>query len=429
MRRFPLLTALVHRDFRLYWSGHGIAVSGQQMAMVTQMWLIFDLTGSAFQLGLLGLSRAIPGMAMNLLGGVLADKFDQRKLLIGSTTLTAVLFATLATLTMTGRLEVWHVLAVVFGTGACEAFMQPSRQSIFPHLIDRRNLMSAVGLNSMIHPGTRMFGPIIAGVLIDTVGMGHEGAAVTLFVVSALYLVFTIALTQVHVPPIRRAAAGSGLETLSQGIKYVGNNRIFLLLILTSFSNAFFGGAHMTLLPVFADKLLGEATGVSLAVLASAGGVGGLTGAIVGGSLGRLRRRGWLLVGAASTYGFTLVLFALSPFYWLLVGLEWMASASNQMFNVTSQSTLHGLVPDEYRGRVMGLWSMTHSVAQPMGGLQMGGVASQLGATASVIISASFLLGCVALGIGRDGRVRNLTSAQVIADSELQAKRGTEVGG
>ena len=259
--------------------------------------------------------------------------------------------------------------------------------------------------------------------------MGHEGAAVTLFVVSALYLVFTIALTQVHVPPIRRAAAGGGLETLSQGIKYVGNDRIFLLLILTSFSNAFFGGAHMTLLPVFADKLLGEATGVSLAVLASAGGVGGLTGAIVGGSLGRLRRRGWLLVGAASTYGVTLVLFALSPFYWLLVGLEWMASASNQMFNVTSQSTLHGLVPDEYRGRVMGLWSMTHSVAQPMGGLQMGGVASQLGATASVIISASFLLGCVALGIGRDGRVRNLTSAQVIADSELQAKRGTEVGG
>ena len=113
----------------------------------------------------------------------------------------------------------------------------------------------------------------------------------------------------------------------------------------------------------------------------------------------------------------------------MLVALEWGASASNQMFNVTSQSTLHGLVPDEYRGRVMGLWAMTHSVAQPMGGLQMGGMASLLGATAAVIISASFLLGCVALGVARDGRLRNLTSAQVIADSEHQAKRAAEVGG
>ena len=175
LRRFPLLTALVHRDFRLYWSGHAVAVAGQQMAIVTQMWLIFDLTGSALQLGLLGLARAVPGIIMNLVGGVLADKLDQRKLLIGASTLTAALFATLATLTFSGTVEVWHVLAVVFGTGACEAFMQPSRQALFPNLIDRQHMMSAVGLNSAVHPGTRMFAPIIAGVLIDRVGMGMEG--------------------------------------------------------------------------------------------------------------------------------------------------------------------------------------------------------------------------------------------------------------
>lgn len=411
LRRFPLLTALVHRDFRLYWSGHAFAVAGQQMAIVTQMWLIFDLTGSALQLGLLGLARAVPGIIMNLVGGVLADKLDQRRLLIAASTLTAALFATLATLTVTGNVQVWHVLAVVFGAGACEAFMQPSRQSLFPHLIDRQHMMSAVGLNSAVHPGTRMFAPIVAGVLIDRVGMGLEGAAAALFVVSALTVVFTLTLTQVRVPPIRRAAAGGGFHTLVEGLSYVTHNRIFLLIILTSFSNAFFGGGHMILLPVFADKLLGEATGVSLAVLSSAGGVGGLTGAVVGGSLGRFRRHGWLIVGGSWSFGCALIAFALAPWFWLLVVMEWVASASNQLFNVTTQATLHALVPDEFRGRVMGLRSMMHSVAQPMGGLQMGGVANVIGATAAVAISAGFLLAVATLGIARDGRVRNLSGA------------------
>lgn len=411
LRRFPLLTALVHRDFRLYWSGHAVAVAGQQMAIVTQMWLIFDLTGSALQLGLLGLARAVPGIIMNLVGGVLADKFDQRRLLIGANATTAALFATLATLTMSGAVEVWHVLAVVFGAGACEAFMQPSRQALFPNLIDRQHMMSAVGLNSSVHPGTRMFAPIVAGVLIDQVGMGLEGAATALYVVSGLTIVFTLALTQVRVPPIRRAAAGGGLQSLLEGLGYVANNRIFLLIILTSFSNAFFGAGHMILLPVFADKLLGEATGVSLAVLTSAGGVGGLTGAVVGGSLGRFRRHGWLIVGGAWSFGCALIVFALAPWFWLLVLMEWVASASNQLFNVTTQTTLHGLVPDEFRGRVMGLRSMMHSVAQPMGGLQMGGVANVIGVTAAVAISAGCLLAVATLGIARDGRVRNLSGA------------------
>ncbi|MDE0213619.1 MAG: MFS transporter [Chloroflexota bacterium] len=411
LRRFPLLTALVHRDFRLYWSGHAVAVAGQQMAIVTQMWLIFDLTGSALQLGLLGLARAVPGIIMNLVGGVLADKFDQRKLLIGASTVTALLFATLGILTFSGRVEVWHVLAVVFGTGACEAFMQPSRQALFPNLIDRQHMMSAVGLNSAVHPGTRIFAPLVAGLLIDRVGMGLEGAATALFVISGLTLVFTFALLWVRVPPIRRAAAGGGFQTMVEGLGYVANSRIFLLIILTSFSNAFFGGGHMILLPVFADKLLGEASGTSLAVLSSAGGVGGLTGAVIGGSLGRFRRHGWLIVGGSLSFGGSLVLFALAPWFWLLVAMEWIASASNQLFNVTSQATLHALVPDEFRGRVMGLRSMMHSVAQPLGGLQMGGVASVIGATAAVVISAGCLLTVTTLGIARDGRVRNLSGA------------------
>ena len=417
-KTFPLLTALKHRDFRLYWGGHGFAVSGQQMAMMTQMWLIFDLTGSALQLGLLGLARAIPGVVLNLVGGVLADKVDQRKLLMYSTMGMAGLYSVLATLTVAGTLEVWHVLCVVFFTGAFEAFQQPSRQSIFPNLIDRKDMMSAVGLNSTIHPGTRIFAPLIAGVLIDHVGMKHEGAATALYLVAGLNLVFSFALFKIHMAPVKRTNSTGGFQSLTQGMWYVANNRIFMLLILTSFSNAIFGMAHVTLLPVFTEKLMGESTGFYLALLTSAGGVGGLTGAFVAGSLGSIRRRGWLMLGGACNFGAVLILFAIAPVFWMLVGLEWLASASSQMFSVTAQSTLHGLVPDEYRGRVMGLWGMTHTVAQPLGGLQLGALANAIGATSALVISGCFVVVFALGGIGRDSSVRNLDSNVVIAGVE-----------
>ena len=391
------------------------------MATMTQMWLIFELTGSALQLGLLGLARAIPGVALNLVGGVLADKVDQRRLLMYSNVGMTALYVILASLVLSGSLEVWHVMAVVFGTGAFEAFQQPSRQAIFPNLIDRKDMMSAVGLNSTIHPGTRIFAPLIAGVLIDQVGMGLEGAAAALYLVGGLYLTFSIALLRIHMAPVQRARSAGGFQSMVQGFRYVANHRIFMLLIMTSFSSAIFGMAHITLLPVFTEKLMGESTGFYLALLTSAGGVGGLAGAFVAGSLGSIRRRGWLMIGGAGSFGVSLILFAISPWYWLLVALEWLASASNQMFSVTSQSTLHALVPDEYRGRVMGLWGMTHTVAQPLGGLQMGGVAQLLGASTALVISASVAVGFVVFGIGRDASVRNLDGSEVLAAARRES--------
>ena len=124
------------------------------------------------------------------------------------------------------------------------------------------------------------------------------------------------------------------------------------------------------------------------------------------------------MLGGACNFGVALILFAIAPVFWMLVGLEWLASASSQMFSVTAQSTLHGLVPDEYRGRVMGLWGMTHTVAQPLGGLQLGALANAIGATSALVISGSFAVVFALGGIGRDSRVRNLDSNMVIAGIE-----------
>ena len=408
MRKLGILAALKHRNFRIYWLGFVTSVSGMQMFLVIQAWLVFDLTGSALQLGFLALARAIPAVVLGLVGGVVADKVDQRRLLIATTAGVATTYLVLGTLTLTGIVQVWHILLSVFLIGGLQAFDQPSRQAIFPNLIDRRDMMSAVALNTTIHPGTRIFAPLVAGLPIDHLGVPRQGAAVAIFIVAGTYATFSYMMFRVHLAPVERAQGSSGLQDLKDGIRYIMSSPVFRLLILTSFVNAFFGMAHVTLMPVFAKSLLGDASGSAISLLFSAAGIGGLMGAVIGGSLGAIRRKGWLIIGGASTYGGLLIAFAFAPWYSLALALEWLASICLQVFSVTAQSTLHSLVPDEFRGRVLGVWGMTHSVMQPVGGMAMGGAAS--GIAASFVVAAGG--GVVALfgllGTGRESRIRNI---------------------
>ena len=410
MKKLGIFTALKHRNFRIFWIGFVTSVSGMQMFMVVQAWLIYDLTGSAFQLGLLALVRAIPSVVLGLIGGVVADKIDQRRLLIATTGCIASLYLVLAVVTLVGVVEVWHVLGSVFLIGGLQAFDQPSRQAIFPNLIEREDMMSAVALNSTIHPGTRIFAPIAAGLLIDYIGIPRQGAAVAIFMVSGMYAIFSYMMFKVHLPPIQRARGTNGFQDLLDGMRYIKTSPVFRLVILTSFVNAFFGMSHVTLMPVFAQNLLGNASGSAISLLFSVAGIGGLMGAVIGGSLGRVRKRGWLIVGGASSYGGLLIAFAFAPWYGLALILEWLASICLQLFSVTAQSTLHVLVPDEFRGRVMGIWGMTHSVMQPFGGMAMGGAATGLTASVVVAFGGTVVALFGLLGPGLESRIRNIGS-------------------
>ena len=408
MIKLSIFDALRHRNFRLYWLGFVTSVSGMQMFLVIQAWLVYDLTGSALQLGLVALARAIPAMVLGLVGGVVADKVDQRRLLVKTTAGVATIYLVLGILTLTGVVQVWHILASVFLIGGLQAFDQPSRQAIFPNLIDRKDMMSAVALNSTIHPGTRIFAPLAAGLLIDHFGIPREGAAVAIFIVAGTYAAFSYMMFRVHLLPVERAHGNSGFQDLRNGIRYILMSPVFRLLILTSFVNAFFGMSHVTLMPIFAKNLLGDASGSAISLLFSVAGLGGLMGAVIGGSLGAMRRKGWLIIGGASTYGMLLISFAFAPWYSIALVLEWLASICLQLFGVTAQSTLHNLVPDEFRGRVMGVWGMTHSLMQPMGGMVMGGAASVITASFVVAIGGSVVALFGLLGTGSNSRIRNI---------------------
>ena len=408
MIKLRIFDALRHRNFRLYWLGFVTSVSGMQMFLVIQAWLVYDLTGSALQLGLVAFARAIPAVVLGLAGGVVADKVDQRHLLMTTTAGVATIYLVLGMLTLAGVVQVWHILASVFLIGGLQAFDQPSRQAIFPNLIDRKDMMSAVALNSTIHPGTRIFAPLAAGLLIDHLGIPRQGAAVAIFIVAGTYATFSYMMFRVHLLPVERAHSNSGFQDLRNGISYILMSPVFRLLILTSFVNAFFGMSHVTLMPIFANNLLGGASGSAISLLFSVAGLGGLMGAVIGGSLGAMRQKGWLIIGGASTYGILLVSFAFAPWYSLALVMEWLASICLQLFAVTAQSTLHNLVPDEFRGRVMGVWGMTHSVMQPMGGMTMGSAASKIAVSLVVAIGGSVVALFGLLCTGSNSSIRNI---------------------
>jgi MFS family permease len=404
-----LTPAFAHRDFRLFWAAGAMITSGMQAGMVVQAWLLFDITGDPLALGLLGFVRGIPGVASSLAGGVLADKFDRRRVMMAGTIGNAVVFSALATMALTGEIQVWHILGSGFLVGGLQAFEGPARQAIFPHLVSRQHLTNAVSLISAMNPAVRIFAPIVTGLLIDSVGVGYDGAASALFVVSALYLGGTAIMLLVHMPKIERAL-GSGLQTMVEGARFLKTHRTLGFVLLMAFVHGV-GMSYTTMLPVFAVAFDSESSGSALGFLFAAGGVGGTLGALIGGVLGGRVRHAVLMVGGGVTFGLALATFSFIPLFGVVLLVLLLASLGNNIFQVTGQTALQSRVPDSYRGRVMGFWSMQFIVFVPLGALGLGVLAGAYGTPVALAISGSFVGLFAIFGGGLHPGVRSLGHA------------------
>ena len=405
--RLQLVAPLAHRDFRLFWAGSALSISGRQPSMVAMSWLLFDLTGSPLQLGFLGFVRFVPSLILGLAGGVAADRADRRQLLIATALGGAVVFAGLAALTLTGSLSVWHVLAAGFLAASVGAFEGPSRQAIFPHLIDRRHLTDAIALTATINPSVRIVMPLAAGVAIDRLGAGYQGVAAVLFFISGMYLVSSYLFLRVHMPRLQ-GAVGSGLQNVVEGVRYVRSNHVFWLLILMAYAWAFFGQSYTVLLPVFASAINAESSGFILGSMFSISGVGGIIGALGSGPLRSVPRPGLIIVAMGVLFGATLAVFATTDSYWPTLLLLMVIAMSHEIFGVTALSILHRRVDDEYRGRVMGLWGMQFSVLHSLGNLQIGALALLLSAPGAVTIAGAIVAAFVVIVALADRQIRNL---------------------
>ena len=247
-RLLEVFSPLRYRNMRLFWSGLFAQVAGQQMMVVTIGWLVFELTGSPLTLGIINLLQAAPRIILNLLGGALADRWDQRTLIILSQFAAMLVLFGLATLTLTGHIEVWHLGAGALLIGFFHALDEPSRASLFPHLLPRRDLLpTAVPLVSMAWQMSRLTAPAIAGFVIHA-----AGADVSFFIsaAGAALMITTIRLLQVDRIP--RAKQGSILQSISEGMKYAWGYDVFRIVIGMAFFNSLLAMGYILMLPVFA---------------------------------------------------------------------------------------------------------------------------------------------------------------------------------
>jgi MFS family permease len=404
---FGIPPALRYPAYRAYWFGLLASVSGFQMFRVGQGWLIYEITGSPWSLGLVGAANAIPAIFFNLFGGVFADRLDKRRLIIATQLTTGSLIFLLATLTLLGWVETWHVLAIALLAGGVEAFDNPARQALYPHLIDRKVMMSAVAMNSVIWQGTRIIAPGIAGILIDLINT--ESA---MYIAGSGFVVLAVVMARLEIPPIPRGALGNPIQDIKEGLQFIRVNSIFSFLIGMTFFNSFFGMAYVMLMPIFAVDIL-EVGAKGQGILLGMTGAGALVNTLWMGARGSVPNRGWAIIGGAVLFGLAVAAFALTSEYVgslkLAMALMFIMGICNSVYMISIQSSLQIMVPDRMRGRVMGFYGMTWSI-MPLGGMQASVLTSIF--TAPIAIAVGGLaVALFALGSGAaNSTVRNLSS-------------------
>lgn len=377
-----LLRSLHHPNFRLLLAGQLSTSTAMWMEQLSRGWLIYEMTGSVLLLGLVQAVRSVPLLFLGLFGGVLADRLDRKRQLMVAQLLNMGLNFVLATLIVTGLVEVWHVFTTAFMAGCVMAFQHPARQSLLPNTVPRSELVNAVGLNSIALNLCHTLGPAIAGVMATFAGLGA-----TYYFQGGLFLMASLWTLQLKVGDGRSSGHQGGKSmwgSLAEGLRYVrGNQAVFTLLILALLPIVL-ALPVISLLPAFAGDVY-QAGPAGLGLLLGANGVGSVIGAFVVAIMGDFRRKGWFLLGVIMLLGLSLSAFALAPWLWaavLLLGLAGFAQTSYRVVNLT---LLHTNTGDEYRGRVMSVYLLDRGVA-PVGAALAGGLAAVLGAPATVAV-------------------------------------------
>ncbi len=386
--------ALASATYRRFWLGSIASIGSTQLYFIAMAWLVFELSNSPLDLGLLGAATAVPNILATLIGGLVADRVNRRTILILTTGISTVLMLLLAALDATELVRVWHVLLISGLLGLVQGFDFPARSSIFPSLIEPKQMLSAVALNSILWQGSRMIFPAIGGILIALTDTS------LIFVLCGLgFITMLMVLCWLEVVQVIQAKADPWHE-FKEGLRFVLHHRLFLTLILLTWISMFFGTSYIQIMPIFADILQSGERGYGL--LISATGVGSVAGNLFISRFQQSRRLGLMMLSCAALAPFSLIGFSLvagtlanvAGAFWLASLFAVMTAAFSSVFLVSSMTVLQLKVPDKLRGRVMGIHSITWSMIA-LGGLIAGALASKFSAPVAVIIGAVIVLSSV----------------------------------
>ncbi len=344
------------------------------MQNVANGWLVLQLTNSPLWLGFLGLSFAIPMILLPPLAGPIVDRVNRIQLLLFTQSMQALTFITLGVLTWVGKVEVWHILIASFVSAILLAFDNPARQALVPGLVQPRDLLNALSLNSATYTGAALVGPALAGLLLEPLGAG------TLFFLNGIsFLAVILALLVMRdVVTHSGGAQGTLRDSFWKGLSYAWNDRFILALLILSALGAVFGRSYQNLLPAFSRDIWHAGSQGYGLLLAAAGG-GALAGAFGLASFKRIPKQGAVMLLGGLIFCASLIIFALSPFFVLALVLLFVAGVTSTVFSTIISTFIQLSVPNEMRGRVMSLYTVTLIGLPSLGALGSGALAEWLG--------------------------------------------------
>jgi len=383
-----IFRTLRYRNFRIFFAGQNVSLIGTWMQQIAMGWLVYRMTNSPFLLGIVGFSSQIPTFILSPLGGVVADRFDRRRLLIITQALSAAQALALALLAMTGRIHVWHIIVLGTFLGCINSFDIPARQSFLVEMVEKKeNLGNAIALNSLMFNISRLVGPSVAGFVIAFFG---EGICFLINGVSFFAVLLSLFFMRIT-PQSPRAARIALLDEFKEGFKYTfGFQPIRLILLLLSVISVM-GMSYVVLMPVFARDIL-KGGPETMGLLMASGGAGAAAATIYLASRKSIVGLGRLIPISASVFAAGIMLFSLSRELWISMAVL-AVSGFGMMVNMAACNTiLQTISDDDKRGRVMSFYTMSFLGTAPIGALAAGALAGRIGVTGTLMMGGAICI-------------------------------------
>ncbi len=381
-------TALRHRDFRLLWIGQLISVTGTQMQLVAINWHVYLLTKSPLALGGVGLVRILPIVFCSLVGGVVADAVDRKRLMLATQGSMLVCAAALAVMTATGLQSIWPIYALTAIASAALAFDNPARQAMLPTLVPVEDFPNAVSLGIVVFNSAMIVGPALAGIFLSI-----RGPALIYGINAASFVAVIIALLLMHArgrPHVEEHAPQINLGALREGLRFVWRTPIIVQTMTLDFIATFFASAT-ALLPIFAAEILNVGAR-GLGLLAAAPGAGSIVTGLLMARLGVNRKQGKIVLGSVVIYGAATVAFGLSRWFWLSLLMLGITGAADTVSTVLRQTIRQLVTPNHLRGRMTSVNMIFFMGGPQLGEMEAGTVAALIGAALSVVTGG---VGCL----------------------------------
>ena len=374
MRGSGIFRALRYPDFFWYWSSYFVSNVGAWMQNVAQGWLLFELTDSPFILGLFSLLRTVMLFCFFLLGGLVADRWDRRLVMMWIQIVSLITAFILAILVSLDAIRAWHIFVLGAITSTAWAFEQPVRQSLIPKLVSREDLVNALALNSITWQGAGLLGPSLVGLLVDRVGI--DGC----FYINAVsYFAIIWALFRMNIPPQETGERVGMTQSFFDGLRYIRHQKLILTLLIGSSCVSIFGRSYIILLPVFAKDVL-HIGASGLGFIAAAPGLGTIIGALTLAALGRVKVRRRVFVSILVGSAVALFIFATGGSFAISFPTLVVVGALGTVFDTLLNTLIQLTVTDVYRGRVMGVYGLSAAGLREFGGMQAGFIAEWAGA-------------------------------------------------